>query len=136
MKADVRPPPPASPILIVEDDPSFGPYLCEYLESKGYRVQLATSGAAALAQFAALQPSLAVTDIYVPDPDGIELIKAFLKTQPALPIIAISGASDPSFLYLRAARALGARATLEKPFAGVDLLNTIERLLDQRAPSH
>lgn len=129
MQMNAMTPPPAAPILVIEDDPAFGPFVCAFLESKGFDAQLATSGAAALAMFAAINPCLVITDIYVPSPDGIEIIKFMLNNQPGIPIIAMSGTSDSSFLYLRVARTLGARAILEKPFSGAELLHTIKQLL-------
>jgi len=64
----------------------------------------------------------------MPDMEGIETIRALRAEGPTVPIIAISGGSDP--IYLRAATALGATASLEKPFAAADLLVLVAELLD------
>lgn len=128
---DTHSPKPLKSIMVIEDDPQFGHFLREFLESKNYVVHLFDDGATALEQCATCKPDLVVTDVFVPNQDGIEIVKALLEVRPDLPIIAISGSSDESFLYLRVTRTLGARATLEKPFAGPDLLDTIERLLNE-----
>jgi CheY-like chemotaxis protein len=67
----------------------------------------------------------------MPDMEGIETIVQLRRQSAALPIIAISGGSDP--LYLRAAARLGATAALRKPFAADDLLRLVDGMLADRA---
>src|SRR5258706_3648649 len=68
-----------------------------------------------------------VTDIFMPDYDGIQFIGYFRKFYPHVPIIAISG--NPIGDMLEVARKLGVAAALEKPFAVEDLLKAVDEVL-------
>lgn len=124
-------------ILVVEDDASFRRYLRELLEGEGYRVRLASGGEEALRLYQQLHPDLLVTDIFMPDGDGIELINTIHITNRTLPIIALSGGSvtDTADLYLGFAVRLGANAVLHKPFAPSDLVKTVLALLQNDSAS-
>lgn len=85
-----------------------------------------------------------VTDIYMPDMDGIELIREMRKLDPAVPIIAVTGGSSIHAnreLSLRMARQLGADAVLPKPYSGAELFGLAASLLAGRpdaaaSPAH
>ena len=84
-------------------------------------------GEAGLGLFHQVHPALVITDIVMPDMEGIELIRKLREDAPTIPILAISGGDHP--LYLPAATGLGATAALAKPFAGDELLSLVRRLL-------
>ena len=71
---------------------------------------------------------LVITDIVMPDMEGIEMIRELRQQAPAIPILAISG-GGPAF-YLRAAKDLGATATMAKPFDTDKLLAVVDQLLE------
>ncbi|MCX6955403.1 MAG: response regulator [Verrucomicrobia bacterium] len=114
-------------ILLIEDDDLLCDVLTKVLRSVGYSVMVATDGRKALALFHAEPADLIVTDIVMPDQDGLEVIMALHREQPELPIVAISGAKPE--LYLGLAARLGARRTLSKPFSPETLLRAVADLL-------
>ena len=71
------------------------------------------------------QIDLVITDIVMPNREGIETIRYLSKALPNVPIVAISGNSS----YLRPAKALGAAATLEKAAVAADLLGTVQSVI-------
>jgi CheY-like chemotaxis protein len=100
-------------VLIVDDDAGVRSLLKEVLESAGYDVLEAIDGKQAIAAKDGPPIDLIVTDLAMPEADGIEVIRAFGKTQPVPAIIVLSGAFNGC--VLKAARLLGAKATLPKP---------------------
>ncbi len=76
-------------------------------------------------------PALVITDIVMPDTEGIETIRELRREASTIPILAISGGSHP--LYLRAATELGATAALAKPFGADELLSAVVELLNSAA---
>ena len=116
-----------APVLIVDDDPIIRELLHRTLEAAGYPVIEAQSGREALAQLEGRPVDLLITDLVMPDGEGLEIIQRFRRTFPALRIIAISGAFSGSFL--KPAELLGANATLQKPFKLEVLLETVRKVL-------
>jgi DNA-binding response OmpR family regulator len=78
------------------------------------------------AEFQDQRPELVITDMMMPEMDGIETIRAIRREDPEVPIIAISGGDG---LNLKSAAKFGATATLEKPFALDELLSLVEGIL-------
>ena len=109
-------------ILIVEDDEAVRSVLRRCLERAGYGVREAGEGGAALKLLAAAPADLIITDLVMPDMEGIALIFSLRKSHPKLPVIAISGGGrmKPE-VYLEVAKAGGAARILAKPF-DVDIL--------------
>ena len=114
-------------ILIIDDDPQMRRLLTRILTAAGHSVREAPDGTAGVAEFQRQRAALVISDIVMPDMEGIETILALRREQEDVPIIAISGSSAP--LYLEAAGRLGAAATLHKPFSSEDLLTLVEGLL-------
>ncbi len=100
-------------ILIIDDDPQFRRLLVRILKGAGYTVSKAINGRDGLDLFRLMRPALVITDIVMPDMEGIEMIREMRAEASTLPILAISGEGPP--LYLRAAVKLGASAALPKP---------------------
>lgn len=114
-------------ILVVDDDEAILILLSEILTQVGYEVSTAQDGGKALRMAQMQSFDLLLTDLVMPDRDGIEVIQSIRKQQPKLRIIAISGAFGGSML--RAAELLGAQATLPKPCTSTHLLTTIREVL-------
>jgi len=122
-------------ILIVEDSHLLRNGLERALKQAGYDVVTAEDGGRAMAIFSSGDPEtpdvdLVVTDINMPETDGIELILSLREMQPDLPVLAISGGGlFPKEHLLEDAQALGATHVLEKPFPLPLFVEAVERLL-------
>jgi CheY-like chemotaxis protein len=114
-------------ILIIDDDRQMRRLLTRILGGAGHTVREAENGRDGIAEFQRQRAALVISDIVMPDMEGIETILALRREEPDIPIIAISGGSEP--VYLRAAGRLGATATLEKPFLPHQLLTLVKCLL-------
>ncbi|MDY0151352.1 MAG: response regulator [Candidatus Cloacimonas sp.] len=118
-------------ILVIEDDDSFRNVLVQMLSKAGYEVRQAGDGNQALAECAAFDPDLVLTDIIMPDKEGLETIQELLALRPNLKIVAMSGGGKygPDS-YLPLAQKLGAKACLQKPFMREELISTITDVLN------
>ena len=119
-------PTPAS-ILIVDDDAEVRSVLARMLEVGGYRVFEAGDGKQAVAEARKNPIDLLITDLVMPEQEGIETIKQLRREYPSLKIIAMSGAFGGDFLTVAAY--LGAKETLQKPLRLDVILSTVERVL-------
>jgi CheY-like chemotaxis protein len=118
-------------VLIVEDDRELREMLKMSLLRKGYTVQEAENGKEAISHFKPLITDLVVTDLIMPDEDGIKVVIRLRELKPAIKIIAISGGGKVGpGSYLNLAKALGADAIYSKPFSIKDLIVKIEQLLE------
>jgi CheY-like chemotaxis protein len=118
-------------VLVIDDDPLFREIARELLTQAGHTVSLAENGAAAARIAAEPVPDLAVVDMLMPERDGIETIRDLRGRWPGVKLVAVSAGArglEPSLL-LRAAKAMGADAALQKPIEHADLLNVIGDLL-------
>lgn len=120
---------PAVSILVVDDDDSVRRVLRRILESAGYEVRDAPNGRLAMLEFNRRPADLLITDIFMPEQEGIETIGAVRRDHPGLKVIAISGMAGDH--YLRMAKLMGARATLQKPLRLVKVLETVRTTLAQ-----
>jgi CheY-like chemotaxis protein len=118
-------------ILLVEDDESVRRATRLVLESAGHKVFEASSGLRVEGIVAEHQPDLVLTDMLMPDRDGVETILALRRRHPTLPIIAMSGGGKRGMLDLGMAKRLGAQATLDKPFDGEQLNRLIKQVLGE-----
>ena len=99
----------AARVLIVDDEPDVRLSLRLALELAGYAVRIAANGREALEQQREEPADILITDIFMPEADGIETIAAFRKEFPAARIVVVSGAGRRANAdYLHAARVLGA----------------------------
>lgn len=122
-------------VLIVDDEPQMRRMLRESLERAGYAVDEACDGLHALARFAENRPDLVITDMIMPQREGVETIQALRAKCPALPIIAISGGGmrDPKD-YLVIATAMGASRVFAKPFRVDEVLTAIAEITKAAVP--
>ncbi len=118
-------------ILVIEDDSSFRNVLVQMLAKAGYEVRQAGDGNQAVEVCTDFNPDLVLTDIIMPDKEGLETIQDLLAINPNLKIIAMSGGGKfgPDS-YLPLAQKLGAKASLQKPFMREELISTIESVLN------
>lgn len=117
-------------ILIVDDDEQLRAMLRQMLERAGYAVDEAVDGIQAADAYAQHTPALIITDLLMPEKDGLETIVELRKSEPAIPIIAISGGGVTGRLdLLPAAKYLGAARTFRKPFERQELLDAVAGLI-------
>jgi len=118
-------------ILLVDDDESFRKMLHVTLKRAGYDVVDARDGNEALKSFRAQPPDLVLTDLIMPDKEGLETIMELRAAQPDLKIIAMSGGGrNCPGDYLKVARQMGAAQVLAKPFSNQELLDAVRQVLD------
>jgi len=114
-------------ILVVDDEAAIRELIRHILEPAGYKVMEAASGRQALAAINEGLPDLVITDLVMPDQEGIETIRELKKQHPELRVIAMSGAGGGR--YLPAAKLLGADVSLTKPIRPQVLLREVQRIL-------
>ncbi|MBN2232893.1 MAG: response regulator [Deltaproteobacteria bacterium] len=118
-------------ILIIDDDEQFRGMLTQMLEQDHHRVRAARDGDEGLRMAGHSKPELIITDILMPNMDGIELLTALARREEAPPIIAISGGrrSISAEFNLESATLMGVKATLAKPFSREQLRRAIDTAL-------
>lgn len=117
-------------ILIIDDDNQFRTMLRKMVERNGYEVVEASDGKEGIKLYRKNPTDLIITDLIMPDKDGIETIQELRKDFPDVKIIAISGGGRLGpHDYLHLAKMLGAQRTLTKPIELDELLKAIEELL-------
>ncbi|HEY1793547.1 MAG TPA: response regulator [Opitutaceae bacterium] len=122
-------------ILVVEDEPNFRQILVIKLEQLGHEVLEAQNGRMATKMAAHLRPALVLTDLVMPEKEGLELIQDIRRGNPKLPIVAMSGGGRTGPANnLKTALTLGANKILLKPFSDEELKQAIAELLPPAAP--
>ena len=122
-------------ILLIEDDDLFRDALANALIERGYTVMQARDGDEGLRIFRVEPADLVLTDIVMPNKEGIATVEELRRDHPNLGIIAMSGGlAYQAPLYLKLAGALGANRTLRKPFDLPTLLTAIEEVLAETGP--
>ena len=118
-------------ILIIDDDNQFRTMLRKMIERNGYEVIEASDGKEGIKLYRKNPTDLIITDLIMPEKDGIETIQELKKDFPDIKIIAISGGGrlGPQD-YLHLAKMFGAQRTLTKPIELPELLKTIKELLE------
>ena len=118
---------PAASILVVDDEPGIRELLCMMLEAAGHKVVVAEDGLQAPKILATNPVEVVITDLLMPERDGLEFITEVRKKYPSIKIIAMSGGGHIARdSYLRIAKNFGAHVLLEKPFSQSGVLNAIE----------
>ena len=116
-------------VLVIDDDPDVRSMMCAVLEDAGHDVTAFANGGGAIQHVRQEPADLLITDIFMPDVEGLETIREIRRLRPDLPIIAISGVDFEGADYLGVARKFGAGATLRKPFWPADLLEVVSHVL-------
>lgn len=115
-------------ILIADDNDVLIRSLAFILDEVGYSVVSASTGLEALAHLnSSTEFSLLITDLVMPDMEGIELITLLKKSHPDLPVVALSGSVDG----LDSAKQLGVKHTIAKPCIRSAVLKTVESALSK-----
>jgi CheY-like chemotaxis protein len=117
-------------ILLVDDNEDARVTVARILEMSGYHVTQAANARAASALLKEQAPDLVITDIFMPEGDGFEMLNELRSREPNIPVIAISGGGTQQGLdVLAIAGRLGAKNVLYKPFARRQLLDAIAAAL-------
>lgn len=116
-------------LLVVDDNEDMRQSMKRLLEHYGYEVRVAANGRLALEMQRAQPSDVMITDIFMPETDGLETINQFREAFPGIKIIAMSGGgASLEADYLSTASVVGADAVLRKPFSKESLLQALEKL--------
>jgi CheY-like chemotaxis protein len=117
-------------ILVIDDDDQVRSMLRQMLERAGHEVLDARDGSDGLRLFRSQGADIVITDIVMPEKEGIETIRELVHEEPGVKIIAMSGGGriGPS-AYLEVAQQIGAQRTLVKPVERSEILRCIAELL-------
>lgn len=122
---------PTCVVLLIEDDRPLLLAMARAFTGAGAQVVLAADGAEGLKRFISTAPDLVVTDIIMPEREGIETILAMKAARPDIPILAVSGGGQIAARdFLTLAKDLGADAVLAKPFRAGQLLDAARLLIE------
>lgn len=117
-------------ILVIDDELQIRLMLRQAIEKAGFEVAEAPDGKEGIESFKRNGADLIITDIIMPEKEGIETIMAFKRIDPSVKIIAISGGGRiQSEDYLNIATKVGASCSFAKPFSIIELLTKIRELL-------
>ncbi len=117
-------------ILLVDDEESIRTMLCAVLDNPEYTFAEASNGTEALGIMEGQSFDLIITDVIMPDCDGIELVMTIRKKLPDIKVIVMSGGGRVrADHYLNLAEKLGAARVFEKPFNTAELCETVSTLL-------
>jgi DNA-binding response OmpR family regulator len=122
-------------ILVIDDEQAIVDALRQILERAGHEVLVAPHGESALrlfdSQFDLYPIDLVITDIWMPEQDGLETIMQLRKRSSAIKILAMSGGGRYGLMeFLKVAKQLGADSTLHKPFTQMEVLEAVRGLLE------
>jgi CheY-like chemotaxis protein len=120
-------------VLLIDDNADTRDTLRWLLEGEGYAVAAAANGLEGLKAQRNEPADIVVTDIFMPEQDGIETLWTFREEFPGVPIIVMSGGGMPGATdYLSIARELGAQRTLRKPFDPQELIEVVGQITRSR----
>ena len=120
-------------ILIIDDNEQIRAFLRRVLEEAGYIVTEASNGQKGLRQFQQTPSALVITDLLMPDMDGLEVTMALHRESPTVKIIVLTGGSGERD-FLDAAKLLGAHRTMKKPVIIAELLQAVQEELQEGSP--
>jgi DNA-binding response OmpR family regulator len=114
-------------ILVIDDDSNMRCLVARILARASHEVIEAANGKKGMEQFATYRPEVVVTDLLMPEQEGIETIRELRRIAPSLRIVAMSGGgTDNDLIFLGMAKALGADAVLAKPFRADELIRAVQ----------
>ena len=117
-------------ILIIDDEPHILMMLKKMMERAGYEIDLASNGKEGIELFQKSPADLVITDIIMPEKEGLETIREMKRIHPRLKIIAMSGGGKISAEnYLETARIFGATRIIEKPFTQGEMIAAVKELI-------
>ena len=117
-------------VLVIDDDEQIRVLLQQMMEWAGFDVMVAENGKVAMQMHSAQPADLVITDLIMPEQEGLETISRLKKESAGIKIIAISGGGriGPE-AYLPAALELGADKVFSKPFDVQEIVSTVKELL-------
>ena len=121
-------------ILVIDDDPDIRAFLEEILKPAGHEVILAADGREGMERYRTSPADLVITDLYMPNQEGLETIRELRTCFPEVAIIAMSGRAA-ALTMLSVAQKFGAVAVLHKPFAADELIAAVARALGGQSPT-
>ena len=121
-------------ILVIDDEPDMKAFLEEVLKSTGYEVILAADGKAGVERYRTSPADLVITDLYMPNQDGLETIRQLRSCFPEVAIIAMSGKAA-ALTTLSIAQKLGVVGILHKPFLRDELMAAVVKALGGQSPA-
>ena len=123
-------------ILLIDDDDLFRHYMATLLQRSGFEVRALSGGGNVLDVMAAESFDAVVTDLFMPDFDGIEIVIAAKRRFPGIPIIGMAGgvSSGVDNPCMAAMIRLGAAGVLRKPIDRHELLTLLNRVLERGQP--
>jgi DNA-binding response OmpR family regulator len=117
-------------ILVIEDDFAVRELILQTLSKAGYQVIAAGDGVEGLSLFREKNPALVITDIVMPQKEGLQTIIELRQQSPGVKVIAMSGGGRYCNAdYLKLARKFGASRTVSKPFMRDEMLAAVRELL-------
>jgi len=117
-------------ILIIDDEPHILLMLKKMLEQSGYEIDLAANGNEGIELFRKSAADLVITDIIMPEKEGLETIREMRRLRPDLKIIAMSGGGKVSAdNYLEIAKIFGASRAAAKPFTNKEMVSAVQELM-------
>lgn len=120
-------------VLVVDDDPQILDLVRKMLELEGYEVLAVENGQVAKMEIEANPPNLIITDVFMPEGDGLEILNMIRGRSAIIPVIVMSGSAPTGDVnYLRLASRLGAFHSLPKPFRADQLLSAVKSALEAR----
>lgn len=120
-------------ICVIDDDPRIREAVCDILGRAGFETVQACDGEAGLEVVERDHPHVVVTDIIMPNREGIETIQMLKEKHPDVRVLAISGSYSPGSVdFLEMAQCLGADDCLAKPFKPAELLSRVSTLAASR----
>ncbi|MBL8691332.1 MAG: response regulator [Rhodospirillaceae bacterium] len=121
-------------ILLIDDDATVRYALKQVLERAGHQVEEANDGMVGIEKYNATHPDIVVTDIIMPNQEGIETIIKLKRMAPEVAIIAMSGGGRTGNRdFLAMAEKLGAARVMPKPFRPRELVEAVKALLPTAA---
>lgn len=119
-------------ILVAEDDKDLQTMLRVALEAEGYEVEAVQDGKGAVRAQEQRPANVLITDLFMPEQDGLETLQYFRARNPNMPIVAISGWKHGHKTdHLAVAQHAGANVILRKPFTLGELLEPLETLISE-----
>ena len=122
-------------ILVIDDEGLVRLTVRQALEKGGHKVEEAVDGEEGMKKFLETEPDVVITDILMPNKEGIETILDLRRIRPDVVIIAMSGGGRmKQTSFLDVAKSLGANAVLHKPFELEQLKRTVDETLANKTP--
>ena len=122
-------------ILVIDDEDDICTSLQERLTIEGYKILTASDGRKGLRVYHDHLVDLVITDVLMPELDGLEVVRTLRRLDPTMPIIAMSGGGNRDLDFLIEAKEFGATRTISKPFRLEKLVVMVHDLLDS-IPHH